>query len=97
MDLETEDMNLYLVVSEPLVAYIPCADSSYPEDYCIAELVVAETRDKAKYMAWKNDRDSFNHDIREMPKMQVRLKVKDVKGPARIASDEYGDDRLWSL
>lgn len=59
-------MNLYLVVSESL--------SCWPRmgaDYRIAELVVARNHGQAKYLAWKNDKDSFpawgHTDMADMP------------------------------
>ena len=95
-------MNLYLVVSEELSAreIIDPWLGGPLVDYRIAELVVARSHAQAKYLAWKNDPDSYWPDMREMPKMAVRLKKRDVPGPARIAPDEYsGRDnwRLWEL
>ena len=70
-------MNLYLVVSEPL-EYIVwedwAANVGHKEPYCIAELVIARSPGQAKYMAWKTD-NSFNSDIREMPKMSCKKRV----------------------
>jgi len=102
-------VNLYLVVSEEL-SYEATIDfwiGGPMEPYWICDLVIARSHAQAKYLAWKNDHDSFpsywsSFDMREMPKMAVRLKKRDVPGPARIASAEYNgwqDDnwRLWAL
>lgn len=83
-------MNLYLVVSEWLEPY----SYSHPEPgYRIAELVVARNHGQAKYLAWKNDKDSFpawgHTDMADMPKMAARLKRHGVPSPARIVSNAY--------
>ena len=101
-------MNLYLVVSEGLQSY-----SRLEPDpgYRIAELVVARNHGQAKYLAWKNDKDSFpswgHTNMADMPKMAARLKRTDVPGPARIVSYEEDYQRpfcpepevsqLWEL
>lgn len=86
-------MNLYLVVSEWLQTQGHYDPPEPPEDYRIADLVVAGSPGQATYMAWKNDRDSWTRrsTIGDKPRFQVRLKAKGVPGPARIASDEYTD------
>ena len=85
-------MNLYLVVSEEL-SYVAVIDSwlgGPTEYYRIADMVVARSHGQARWLAWKNDKDNFNFgDIREMPKMAVRLKRYDEPGPARIVTREY--------
>lgn len=76
-------MNLYLVISEELHIYPRGLEP--PEDYRICDLVVARNHSQARYLAWKNDRDSFYaDDLREMPKMAVRLKMHGFLGPAHV-------------
>ena len=89
--------NLYLVVSEDLQNY---GDYYNPPDiYCIAELVVARNYSQARYLAWKTD--YYFGDFIDMPKFQVRIKRKNVKGPARLVTNENNnaldDDGLWEL
>jgi len=85
--------NLYLVVSEELsyVAVIDPEIGGPTEWYRIAELVVAGGHSQARYLAWQADKDGYawTYDFNEMPKFAVRLKEKDVEGPARIATDEH--------
>lgn len=95
-------MNLYLVVSDVLKEVVWedwFNNVGHRELYQIAELVVARNYGQAKYLAWKTDRNTFNSDISEMPKFAVRLKRRDVAGPARIATEEHGAfaDKLWEL
>ena len=81
-------MNLYLVVSEEL-EYIVWEDwfvgAGHRENYRIADLVVARSHAQARYLAWKDDPDGDTFPtIEDMPKFAVRLKRKDVDGPARV-------------
>jgi hypothetical protein len=73
-------LNLYRVISEELTATVPILDdgSGPEEDYRIAELVVAGNAARARWTAWRNDRDSFTGNIIDIPKFSVRLKVHDV-------------------
>jgi len=103
-------MNLYLVLSEELT-YGATYDSmggpiEPPGEYCICELVVARSRAQATYLAWQADPGSggFTYNMQDKPKFKTRLKLKNVDGPARIASKEiaeYNDDGtpsdLWLL
>jgi len=88
-------MNLYLVVSEELfyVAMIDPEIGGPTEYYRIAELVVARNHSQARYLAWKAElcdpNTLLDYDLLQMPKFAVRLKEKDVEGPARIATDEW--------
>jgi len=88
-------MNLYLVASEE-IRYMVWEDwynrVGHREDYRIAELVVARNHSQARYLAFKKDACGCGQmwpGITEMPKFAVRLKEKDVEGPARIATDEW--------
>jgi len=98
-------LSVYLVVSEEL-SYVEVVDywiGGPTEYYRIADLVVARNHGQAKWLAWKNDKDSFIPDeIREMPKMAVRIKRVNVEGPPRIATYEYDPSEpdfahLWDL
>ena len=68
-------MNLYLVISEPLTAIVwedwfNCV--GHEETHCIAELVLANTPNQAKWLAWQTDKDSFTNRAPEIPKMSCR-------------------------
>jgi hypothetical protein len=86
-------MNLYFVLSEELV------DRSWddpPEYYHITELILADKPSKAKYMAWRNDKDSFSFDIRDMPKMSCKCLAKNiVKESSRIVSADFKYKEFW--
>ena len=89
-------MNTYLVVSESLFTVVWedfMANVGHREDYCIAELVVAEKPSQAQWIAWKHDRDSFTGDVRDKPRMATRIAEKNVEGPARILNDPHSE--LW--
>jgi hypothetical protein len=95
-------MNLYFVLSEQLMGppeygpYLP--DTGGPgEPYRICELVVARNPSQARYMAWKEDRESFSDDLRDMPRMHIHLKAKDVGRFPAIVSDNprYQEDYYW--
>jgi len=101
-------VNLYLVVSEELTETI-CEDwyvgACHEEPYRIAELVVARNNSQARWLAWRADRNSFDGDMRDMPKFRTKCQCKNVDGPARIVSSEcdgeaeqaswyFGDDEL---
>lgn len=91
-------MNLYLVISEQLEDHGDWYEP--PEIYCIAELVVARNRSQAKYLAWKQDKNSFypGYFIDEMPKFRINLKMKGLEGPARIVSNDtkFLEDAMWA-
>ena len=81
-------MNLYRVISETLWETIPVLDFGQgPEEpYAIAELIAAESRGKAKWLAWKSDK-SFDGNIRDMPRFSAVCVAKDVQIEAGIHSD----------
>lgn len=85
-----ETMRLYLVVSEQLEDVV-CEDASvgacHVEPYCICELVVARNRAQATYLAWQHDRPP-SQNVGDKPKFRTETKVRNVEGPARIASGE---------
>ena len=70
-------MNIYLVVSEDLVETIWedwFNQVGHEDHYCIAELVIANTPNQAKWLAWKADKSSFTGDVSDKPKMSCRKK-----------------------
>ena len=90
-------MNLYLVVSEVLTEVIWedwFNNCGHKEFYRIAELVIANKRSQAIYMAWRNDEYSFNRlDIYEMPKMSAVCVQKDVKNSYGLELPEIVTDK----
>lgn len=90
-------MPIFIVVSETLYNTIPLMDdgSGPSEPYCIVELVIAETREQARYLAWKTDRN-FGHNCREMPNFRTakldRTFSTDTKG---IVSDYKFYEKYW--
>lgn len=94
-------MNIYLVISEQLETIVWedwFSQVGHPETYHIVELVVAESRNQAKYLAWKAD-DDFSYDMREMPKMSAKIRRKNVEGPSRIVTKDFlseADHEIWS-
>lgn len=83
--------NLYFVLSEALP--VPVWDNA---PYHIAELVIADSYGQAKWLAWKNDQ-SFTGCVDDMPRFNVRLRLKDMEGPARVVSQEYMTQETWKL
>ena len=91
-------MNIYVVVSETLVSIV-CEDwynqSCHEEPYCIAELVAARSRGQAKYLVWQTDKETFETDIREMPKMSVKICKKNVEIPSGIVTNDKRFGYCW--
>ena len=90
-------MNLYLVVSESLET-VEWEDreccAGHVVHYRICELVVARGHGHARFMAWKHDDpDGTFPCFEDMPKFAVRLKKRDVPGPARIIGQD--EDDAW--
>ena len=84
-------MNLYLVVSESLET-VEWEDreccARHVVHYRICELVVARGHGHARFMAWKHDDpDGTFPCFEDMPKFAVRLKKKNMLGPARVLDD----------
>lgn len=91
-------MNLYLVVSETLSGDVWIDEwIRVPEDYRIAELIIAKSRSQAKYLAWKNDKHSFTNDMRDMPAMQCQIKERDLDHEAGIVSGQGFPNCYWEL
>ena len=91
-------VNIYLVVSETLSSVV-CEDwfnnACHEEPYCIAELVAARSRGQAKYLAWKTDKETFESDMREMPKMSVKICEKGVDVLAGIVTNDNAFAHCW--
>jgi len=91
-------VNLYLAASRNELDEW-CGDHYEPGG--VAELVVARNRSQARWLAWKKYRRNSEYTTPlDMPPMRTKMQVRDVEGPARIASSEYSeieDDnlRLW--
>ena len=81
-------MNLYLVVSEDLETVVWEdweAQAGHIEHYRICELVVAKSHGQGRFLAWKHDDpDGTYPSFDDMPKFAVRLKKRNVPGPARV-------------
>ena len=91
--------NLYLVVSGQLTEVVGddwFNQVGHEETYGIAELVVANSRGQARWLAWKSD-SFFTGNVRDMPKFRTALKQKGLSGPPRIASREFDSesDDMW--
>lgn len=84
-------MNIYRCVSEEL-SYVEviCDDGTGPlEYYCIAELVAAETRGRAKWLAYKSDHPSYWRlaSMDDMPKFSVVCTRKNVNLPEGVIAN----------
>ena len=97
---EETGVNIYLVVSETLSSVV-CEDgfnnACHEEPYCIAELVAARSRGQAKYLAWKTDKETFESDMREMPKMSVKICEKGVDVLAGIVTNDNAFAHCWGV
>ena len=93
-------MNLYLVASEPL-SHVVWEDwfnrVGHDEPYGIAELVIAESPNQAKWCAWKADEESFTGDVRDIPKMSATIRMKHIFGFGKpeIVSDRPEFQSSW--
>lgn len=89
--------SLYFCLSEQLEEIIPIMDdgSGPTESYRIAELVVAPTRDKAKWMLFK--RDSNYGDVRDMPKFSIHKLASGFVTRPRVVSHEKAWQQFWAL
>lgn len=86
-------MYLFLVVSETLYEKIPILDdgSGPLEPYKIVCLVSAQTREQARYTAWKTDRSFDASDMRDMPNFKTR-KLGVSNHPTRMIIEEQFDE-----
>jgi hypothetical protein len=93
-------MRAWAVLSEVLSVTIPILDDGTgpEEDYAIAQIVVAESRSKAIWMAWKTDKDSYNGDARDMPRFRAKMVPGEFDGPSRVIDPfDIGYDAYSSL
>lgn len=90
-------MNVYQVVSEP-IQYQEIIDPEIGgpwEEYCIAELVAAPSPGRAKWLAFKSDRECqrWFGNMHDMPKFSVKLVRKDEPWPEGLCSEQ---EHLWA-
>lgn len=78
-------MNLYLCVSETIHDFGSNLDP--PEDYIIADLVVARNRSQARYLSWKNE-DGTNA-LMEIPKYQTLIKARNIDAEPKVITDYW--------
>lgn len=88
-------MSLYLVVSETLYEKIPILDFGEGplEPYSIVELVCADSREQARYLAWQNDKHS-TMDFRDCPNFRTR-KLSDRPDAKGVVSDWDNYQAFW--
>jgi len=89
-------MRVYFVVSEEMESGgHPYGDPPEPPEWgCIVEIVAAETRSRARWMAWKKDSSSRSLTAADMPNFRCfRLGVAD--GPARVL--DAAEAKAWGL
>jgi hypothetical protein len=89
--------SLFFCLSEPLEEKIPILDdgSGPIEEYRIAELVVAPSRAKAKWLAWKTDNPSHYDSMRDMPKFSIRKIANGFVTTPRVVSNEKAWEQFW--
>lgn len=90
-------MNIYLVVSEILYEKIPITDDGDGplESYCIVELVAAEGRGQARYLAWSADSHFDESDLSSMPNFRTRILRDDFTGYGGLISEYSWAETLW--
>lgn len=90
---------LYFCLSETLEELVPILDDGTGpwEEYRIAELVVAPTRDKAKYLAWKSDKPSRYDSIEDMPRFSIRKIADGFVTKPRVVSHEKAWEQFWGM
>lgn len=88
-------MALYLVVSETLWETVPVLDygEGPREPYAIVDLVCAESREQARYLAWQKDKNSTG-DFRDCPNFRTR-KLADHPDAKGIVSDWDNYQSFW--
>lgn len=91
-------MNVYQVVSEP-IQYQEIIDPEIGgpwEEYCIAELVAAPSPGKAKWLAFKSDRECqrWFGNMHDMPKFSVKMIRRNEDWPEGILPT--GFYHLWT-
>jgi len=76
-------MYVYFVLSEELESGGSYEPPEPPEYGCLCEIVVAETRGRAKYLAIKSDRTLRHYGPSDWPLLAVR-RIGEADGPARV-------------
>lgn len=89
-------MPVFAVVSETLWETIPVLDfgEGPREPYAIVHLVVADTREKARWLAWRSDKN-FDGDVRDMPNFRTRKLANEPSGVNGIVTDWPFYEKLW--
>lgn len=89
-------MSIYIVVSEELSETIPIMDdgSGPREPYRMIDLVVADSREQARYLAWRRDKN-FSYYIRDMPNFRTRKLSNEMEGCNGVVSDWDQYQVLW--
>jgi len=89
--------SLYFVLSEWLTDWVygcNLPETGVPEDYRIAELVVADSPSQARYLAWKSD-GSYLSDINEMPSFSCKKIDGGFVTNSRVVSCEKSWEQYW--
>lgn len=89
-------MPVYAVVSETLWETVPILDYGQgpSEPYAIVELVVADTREQARWLAWQTD-NNFDGDVRDMPNFRTRKLADEPSEASGIVSGWDNYQRFW--
>ena len=90
-------MPVYVVVSETLWETVPILDygEGPREPYSIVHLVVANTREQARYLAWQTDKNSTG-DFRDCPNFRTRkLADEPSEGVKGVVTDWPAYEKLW--
>ena len=92
-------LDLFFCLSEPLSETVPVLDYGQgpEEEYRIAELVVADSRAKAKWMAYKADKPNRHERMEDMPKMSVRKIASGFVTTPRVVSREPAWQQFWGM
>lgn len=90
-------MSLFLVVSEELSETVPILDYGQGplEYYRIVELVVADTREQARWTAW-TQQEKFSCDIRDMPNFRTRKLSNRHPESRGVVSDRPAFSEFWN-
>lgn len=90
-------MPVYAVVSEIMHKTIPVLDYGQgpSEPYAIVAIVVAKSREQARWLAWQTDND-FDGDVRDMPNFRTRKLADHPDGAKGIVSDWDNYEHYWN-
>lgn len=90
-------MPVFIVASEMLSEVVPILDYGQGpmEDYRIVEIVVAKSREQARYLAWQTD-SHFDRDVRDMPNFRTRKLADHLDTSERgVVSDWDAYQKYW--